>query len=110
MTEQTPNESLPPLGATAPMMSTPPPPPPPRPPMAAKASAANATDATPTPKSSGQRPRRSMVFAAFAVLAVGGVAAGVLVGTGNGDSSDTSGDAVAAAPPMHLVETTRRRR
>lgn len=85
MTDQTPNpHSLPPLQATAPTGSTPPPPPPPRPPVKSSATA------TPQPVSSDPAtsgPRRSLLFALVAVLAVGGVVAGVLVGAG-GDSSD----------------------
>jgi len=97
MTDHTPsNESLPPLGAVAPAASTPPPPPPPRPPVAA-AEAASQTTVEPTPSADkASSPRRSLALVAFAVLAVGGIAVGVLVGTGGDDSSDADGSAAAA--------------
>ena len=102
MTDQTPpNNSLPPLGSSAPSGPTPPPPPPPRPPAAAGAQAATPAPVTPQPvdaepESSG--PRRSLLFALVAVLAVGGVVAGVLVGGGD----DSTGDATVGAEASDL--------
>jgi len=101
MTDSTPtNHSLPPLGGSVPTGSTPPPPPPPMPPTFTAASAVTPSAVTTTskgaPESSSNR-RRSLAFALVAVLAVGGVAAGVLVGTGD-DSADDAGVVGAEAP------------
>ena len=89
MTDQTPSDnSLPPLGSSAPSGSTPPPPPPPMPPTAA--AAAGGASVTPAPveaEAAPARPKRPLLFGLVAALAVGGVIAGLLVGTG-GDSSD----------------------
>ena len=89
MTDQTPSDnSLPPLGSSAPSGSTPPPPPPPMPPTAA--AAAGGAPVTPAPveaEAAPARPKRPLLFGLVAALAVGGVIAGLLVGTG-GDSSD----------------------
>ncbi len=97
MTDQTPpDNSLPPLGSSAPSGSTPPPPPPPMPP--AGMAAAGAAAVTPQPveaEPAPARPKRSLLFGLVAALAVGGVVAGVLVGTG-GDSSD---DAMTVGAP-----------
>ena len=89
MTDQTPSDnSLPPLGSSAPSGSTPPPPPPPMPPTAA--AAAGGAPVTPAPveaEAAPARPKRPLLFGLVAALAVGGVIAGLLVGTG-GDPSD----------------------
>jgi len=98
MTDPTPpNNSLPPLGASAPSGSTPPPPPPPMPSAAGASASSSAVtpqpvDAEPTPSG----PKRSLLFGLVAVLAVGGVVAGVLVGTG-GDSVDDNATVGAEA-------------
>ena len=102
MTDQTPSDnSLPPLGSSAPSGSTPPPPPPPMPPTAA--AAAGGAPVTPAPveaEAAPARPKRPLLFGLVAALAVGGVIAGLLVGTG-GDSSD---EAITVGAPTSESE------
>ena len=102
MTDQTPpDNSLPPLGSSAPSGSTPPPPPPPMPP--AGMVGANAAGVTPQPvdaETAPARQKRSLLFGLVAALAVGGVVAGVLVGTG-GDSSD---EAITVGAPTSELD------
>ncbi len=102
MTDQTPSDnSLPPLGSSAPSGSTPPPPPPPKPPAGMVGASAAAVTPEPVDGEPGAaRPKRSLLFGLVAVLAVGGVVAGVLVGTG-GDSSD---DAMTVGAPTSDVD------
>ena len=111
MTDQTPNDDfLPPLGTTAPTGSTPPPPPPPRPPAARMAStnvqsgAAQPVVPQPIEPESVPSRRRPLMFALVAVLAVGGVVAAALVGTGG--SSDDSAIVEAETPEADDIAAT----
>lgn len=101
--------SLPPLGAAPPSGPTPPPPPPPLFSMKLSIDPVDDTEIDPIdetaiapviPEPASEAPsrqHRSLVFALVAVLAVGGVIAGVVLGAG-GDSSGDAASAVVETP------------
>ncbi len=108
MNDPTPDSSsLPPLGSVAPSGPTPPPPPPPlfsmslsidpvdemeQPTELQTETETEFTPVVPEPATAApSRQRRSLLFALVAILAVGGVVAGIVIGAGG----DSSGDAAS---------------